>query len=141
MIGCREWQGRCIKDGYGVRWDKTNRRKILVHRWIWEQMHGPIPEGMVVMHLCDNPPCFRYDHLRLGTHAENMADMAGKGRWRLRGRSVLRGADHPSAKLTPEQVIDIRAAMAGGEPHRHIAERYHVARSTITAISTGQTWR
>ena len=39
----------------------------LLHRWVWEQVNGPIPPGMVVMHRCDNPPCFRLDHLMLGT--------------------------------------------------------------------------
>lgn len=73
---CREWCGLRERKGYGI----YKRRRI--HRWIWEQANGPIPQGLVVMHLCDNPPCFRLDHLRLGTIADNQADMKAKGRGR-----------------------------------------------------------
>ena len=48
-----------------------NSRETFAHRWTWEQANGPIPRGMVVMHICDNPPCVELSHLRLGTHAEN----------------------------------------------------------------------
>ena len=61
--------------GYG-----KHRNQQYLHRWVWEQINGPIPSGMEVMHICDNRACFRYDHLRLGTHAENMADMIAKAR-------------------------------------------------------------
>lgn len=81
---CREWQGARTK-GYGHRYVKgtgrKGRRYEYIHRWVWEQINGPVPDGMIVMHRCDNPPCFRYDHLYLGTPADNMADKMSKGRW------------------------------------------------------------
>ena len=52
----------------------------LVHRLAWEAEHGPIPEGMLVLHHCDNPPCYNIQHLFLGTHADNLADAQAKGR-------------------------------------------------------------
>lgn len=57
-----------------------------VHRAAWAARHGPIPaETPFVLHHCDNPPCWRDEHLFLGTHAQNMADMVAKGRtWRTR---------------------------------------------------------
>jgi hypothetical protein len=76
---CREWQGTRTPKGYGQRYI-PGRNKVYVHRWVWEQINGPIPPGKEIMHLCDNPPCFRYDHLKIGTHADNTRDMAEKGR-------------------------------------------------------------
>jgi hypothetical protein len=73
---CREWLGYRTEKGYGI----YKRRRI--HRWVWQQVNGPIPAGMIVMHRCDNPPCYRLDHLRLGTIAENQRDMKAKGRGR-----------------------------------------------------------
>jgi len=75
---CIEHTGCRTHDGYGR---KTVRRKTyLAHRLVWAEVHGPIPEGMIIMHTCDNPPCINIDHLRLGTKAENTADMIAKGR-------------------------------------------------------------
>ena len=74
MTPCRESVVR-KGPGYGA-----HRNQQYLHRWVWEQINGPIPAGMEVMHLCDNRRCFRYDHLRLGTHAENMGDMRAKRR-------------------------------------------------------------
>ena len=54
---------------------------VLMHRIAWEAHNAePIPEGMVVMHTCDNPECFNPHHLRLGTQSENMRDCVAKGR-------------------------------------------------------------
>ena len=82
MSPCREYPVR-TGAGYGtrrtVREDGT-RELVAVHRWVWEQINGPIPVGMVVMHTCDNPPCFLYEHLMLGTRSDNQRDMIAKGR-------------------------------------------------------------
>lgn len=75
---CLEWTGARHVDGYGIVWRDGRARRL--HRWIWVVANGPIPDGMCVLHRCDNPPCFRLDHLYLGTHAENVADMNAKGR-------------------------------------------------------------
>ena len=65
--------------GYGVRYVKRFRSR-LVHRQMWEMAYGPIPDGVCVLHSCDNPACFRLDHLFLGTRTDNAADRHGKGR-------------------------------------------------------------
>jgi hypothetical protein len=83
---CVEYDGFRNANGYG-RVNKRVGGKLVseyVHRLVWEATNGPIPPGMLVMHLCDNPPCYRLDHLRLGTPADNMADMKAKGRARTR---------------------------------------------------------
>ena len=117
--GCRRWCGP-TKNGYG-----HDPVRGYIHRWVWEQVNGPIPEGMEVMHTCDTPDCFLHAHLVLGTHAENMGDMATKGR--ARG-----GGGH--RKLTAEEEAEIRARVHAGERRYRLAEEFGVDPTTITNI-------
>ncbi len=78
--GCWEWRRGRDSFGYGIVFVSPQRGEVRVTRWVMELLSGPIPPEMVVMHLCDNPPCIRPEHLRLGTQAENLADMRAKGR-------------------------------------------------------------
>jgi hypothetical protein len=76
---CREWHAANVK-GYGYRWDRKRKRVVLIHRWVVAQLLGwDAIEGRVVMHLCDNPACYRYDHLRVATQDDNMRDAWEKG--------------------------------------------------------------
>lgn len=68
------------KDGYKTISDDSNHTRF-VHRLAWEAHNAePIPEGMVVMHICDNPACFNPEHLTIGTVADNNEDCRSKGR-------------------------------------------------------------
>jgi len=78
---CWEWRGATDGRGYGKRW-VGGKSPVKVTRLLWEQVNGPIPAGMVVMHRCDNTLCVRLDHLRLGTRSDNSRDMVLKGRQR-----------------------------------------------------------
>jgi len=71
---CRLWQGRLNTRGYGVRPDQEE-----IHRWVM-RMAGHDIAGKHVLHRCDQPLCFRYDHLFIGTQADNMTDKVAKGR-------------------------------------------------------------
>lgn len=78
----------------------------LAHRMAWRLQHGSLPDGVEVMHLCDRARCVRPSHLALGTHAQNMADMAAKGR--------ARNA-YTSAAIVRERMVDeLHRAMRGG---------------------------
>lgn len=93
--GCWEWCGDRNELGYGRL---TLTRKGLfnarVHRLMFERYFGPIADGLIVRHKCDNPPCCNPDHLELGTKADNSNDMKIRGRhWRHDATECLNGHD------------------------------------------------
>ncbi len=85
--GCHLWTGARDPGGYGrMGLPHTSRA---AHRVAWEVANGPIPAGMHVLHSCDNPRCCNPEHLKLGTHAENMREKAEKGRAPRRWRRAI----------------------------------------------------
>lgn len=85
--GCWEWTASRNLQGYGVIGLFVGGRPIGIPapRLQWMHAHGQIPDGLVVMHTCDNPPCVNPDHLALGTQASNLTDMRAKGRENVAG--------------------------------------------------------
>jgi len=129
---CWEWIGY-RRQGYGVV--GVDREVIGAHRFSFELTNGPIPDGMFVLHRCDNPPCVNPAHLFLGTHADNMADCKVKGR--AKG-SPLVGSDCHAAKLNEALVMEIRNSQDNSVI---LADRYRVSATTIRHIKTRNTWR
>jgi hypothetical protein len=128
---CWIWTGTKVGNGYGHF--RGRNGLILSHRFSYEQYIGPIPEGMNVLHSCDNPVCVNPQHLFLGTHTENMRDMWGKG------RKSHRGEKNSRAILTLKNVAEIRS-MEGEFSRKELSERYGVSRSTIGSIITNKSW-
>jgi hypothetical protein len=94
---CWTYTGHTNAAGYGwVNRGERGKQAMLAHRFTYEEAYGPIPQGLFVCHHCDNPPCLRPSHLFVASQAENMADMARKGRWHWRTRAA-----HESASSRP----------------------------------------
>lgn len=121
---CWGWTNT-TRDGYG----RLHYGGVLsnANRISWILENGPIPDGLFVLHSCDNRICTNPAHLFLGSNAANMADMARKGR---NGR-----------KLNLAQARQIKAALnGGGQTHKEIARDFGVTRSCVQAISSGRLW-
>ncbi len=132
--GCHEWTGSKFLTGYGRV--KMAGRTHRVTRVIWECVNGPIPEGMLLCHHCDNPPCVRLSHLFLGTVADNSRDMVAKGRSsKNETRVYFQGEKHRNAKLTDGQVAEIRERHeAGGTSQAALAREYEVSQALVSQI-------
>jgi hypothetical protein len=134
--GCWLWQGTIGNRGYGRT--SYQNRTIGAHRLAWIYARGHIPDGQVVCHRCDNPPCVRPDHLFLGTFADNSADMVRKGR----AVNGPKGVTHPFAKFTEDQVREIRRRYASADVSTHqLAREYGVGAMTIWRVATHRSYR
>ncbi len=129
--GCWVWKATLHSNGYGRF--KLPGRMAFAHRASWELHRGPIAKGLFVLHRCDNPPCVNPDHLWLGTHNENMADMRAKQRQN-------KGTRQHAAKLTEPMVYGIRAMLKHGASHEECSIIFGVGRSTIQEVGTRATW-
>lgn len=131
--GCWVWTGSDNGRGYGQFWEAG--RMVYAHRHAYEIQRGPIPDGAEVCHQCDNPPCVRGAHLFAASHTENVRDARAKQRIR-----DARGERASGAKLTDEQVAEIRARRASGEGVRALGSEFGVDHSQISRICTGANW-
>lgn len=162
--GCWEWIGaQQIRRGQPKGYGKLTRdyQSLKAHRVSWELHFGEIPDGLFVLHECDNPPCVRPDHLFLGTSLDNTLDAMRKGRLntdamhavpehkrnrrrgkdhRWYGSTESRGEGNLSAKLTTEKVIEIRS-LEGTMSQEKLAKRFGIGQAQLSRILRRKCWR
>lgn len=136
--GCLEWRTHLggSKRAYGrvvMGNRKTGRYYRYAHRLVWESIHGPLGRGQCVLHRCDNPCCVNPEHLFVGSQADNMRDMAAKGRG-----GAPRGAEHLSAKMSEAQA---RYVLGSDRPPTELAAELGVSYQSIWALRAGKTWK
>lgn len=138
--GCWEWTGGKYASGYGVF--RAASGPGLAHRSAYRLFVGPIPDGMLVCHTCDNPPCVNPDHLFLGSQLDNMRDAAAKGRvggtrsgWSSDPGAMSRRTHRPRA--TEDQLRRIRDGLAAGSSCTSIAHEVNLSLSAVSRIKNG----
>lgn len=123
---CWLWSRAKNSEGYGNKWYEGKCEKA--HRLAYRVFVGEIPKGKHVLHSCDVPSCCNPEHLRTGTHSENMQDIA------TRERAV--------SVLNWDKVAEIRASYSKGKvTHAELSLKYGVGRQTITRILNNQRWK
>jgi len=133
---CWEWQATRRRGGYGG-FAVTSNEIEQAHRVAYSMSKGPIPDGLLVCHSCDNPPCCNPDHLWLGTNQDNTRDAIEKGRMMYVGRGQT-GEQNCNSRLREQDVFEIRASRRSS---RYLANRYGVGIKMIQSIIRGDRWK
>lgn len=120
---CWEWLGNTNNKGYGMFSVNSFVGKKLAHRLSYESVNGKIPEGMHIMHSCDNPCCVNPNHLSAGTHRDNMQDASKKFR-------------SGGMKLTDGQVISLIKDYVSGFSRSEISKKYGIALASVNDYTT-----
>ena len=130
---CLEWTGCINSQGYGQTRCPTLKKAVLTHRLALELEGVDVKPTDHVLHSCNNRLCCNPNHLRVGTHIENMHDKYKDGTDHI-------GEKNPSAKLTEQDVLDIRHLRNQGVIRRILAERFNVSTATISDIQSRRSW-
>lgn len=130
---CWEWTGRRNEDGYGM-FDFQNTGGY-AHRYMWKLHNGEIPDGLVVCHKCDNPPCCNPSHLFLGTVQDNISDRDRKGR-----TAKHRGVDNGRAVLDENGARKIKRLRNLGHTYKDISAMMEVSVGCVNHILNGRHW-
>lgn len=140
---CWPWTAYRNVHGYGLF--GLGPKLVLAHRFVWTITHGDIPDGAAILHHCDTPPCVNPSHLFLGDQPANVRDMISKGRdrksigdghWTRRHPERLWGARNPNARLSDEQVAQMRVLWdAGGVTFVALGRQFGVNPTTARNIA------
>jgi hypothetical protein len=132
---CWVWTKAVDRRGYGrLGAGGHDGGALAAHRVSWELAHGRIPDGLWVLHHCDNPPCVRPSHLFLGVHIDNVEDATQKGR-------LNRGVANNMARLNDDLVRQIRRRYDAGEGAASIARDLGFGLNTVWRVAVRQGWK
>ena len=136
---CWNWNSANSHGGYGAFGWKG--KIVRAPRLSVIDSEGSIPDHLLVLHRCDNPPCVNPKHLYLGTAQNNSSDMVRRGRSK-KGNAGVVGENHGMAILSEVNVLDIRKRYStGGYSQRGLAREFGVARSTIVGVIKRRNWK
>ncbi len=136
---CWPWRGSVNRSGgYGFFQSYRGGEKLSSHRIAYSLHHKDPSAGSYILHKCDNPVCCNPYHLREGSHAENMADMARKGRASTtNNQTYYYGERHHNSKLSDAEVLQIREMINKGWKNKDVAALFGVKPNTVSQIKTG----
>lgn len=134
---CWVWTGTLVTGpggGYGTIQDtrgELGKRNAFyrTHRAYWMLVKGPIPDGAVLLHRCDNPPCCNPEHIRVGTHMDNIRDAIDKDRFR------------PQSPITIAVASEIKRRAAAGEKAADIARTMGLPGEPVWRVASGRTFK
>lgn len=131
--GCWDWKHGNPRYRYPRMHFSKSIPRIAIHIASWRIHKGEVPDGMWVLHKCDNPRCSNPDHLFIGTSLDNINDMLAKNR-------NAKGESHGCSKLKNEQVVEIRRLLESGISLNKIAKEFGVSKATILKIKKNKIW-
>jgi len=132
---CWEWLGaKTDRGGYGKFWTGVGNKLVRAHRMSWELFFGPIPEGMDVLHKCNNPSCVNPYHLYLGDDSDNAADRMCAGTAKGGGRAnVAKGYT-----IYNEDIEEIQELLRQGKTQQETADTLGFSRAAVWKIKSGR---
>lgn len=123
---CWDWRAKSVgSGGHGVFRPSKSLPLVKAHRFAWEAAHGPIADGVILRHRCDNAGCCNPAHMIPGTQAQNVADMHMRRRRRYK------------TQFSDQQIIQIRERYLAGESQRSLAQEFECSQSYISMIVRG----
>lgn len=140
---CWIWTG-AQRQAFGYGMFSIGRKSISTHRYSWLLHNGAIPDGLQVLHHCDNPRCVNPAHLFLGTQKDNVRDARDKGRLGQQVNPMCmarRGEINGKSKLNDSAVRLIRRMRQDGYKLREIADTIGISVPVVSAVATGRTWK
>lgn len=136
--GCWVWLANRNNKGYGLFRPGGTLPKELAHRLSYAEANGQIPKGSLILHSCDNPACVNPDHLRVGDHKANTADMDSRGR---RNNNTPKGEANCNARMTADAVVRLRLRYVAGDPLSDLVREFGCSENALPDYTTGRSWK